>query len=406
MNKTYLINPSERAILTNAGDRMPLGLLYIAGYLNRFGENVKVVDMNHDNVLTLTDMLNRDKPQVVGVSCLTSPMVPYAKSVINVVKEVSPKSKIVVGGYHPTIMPQDFQEADYVIKGEGEKAMLDIIRKNVDGPIVSRMPLDAMQLGIPARYLLDNQRYNMKMGDKRASTMITSRGCPNSCKFCGNMNKKVRYNSLEDVEAELRNIRNDNYNAVYFLDDVFTIDKDRARIIGEMARRAGLSYRCTTRANYVNDKLAKNLADTGCDIVSMGVESGVDYILENIGKNQSIKQIRNAVATLGQHGIKSKGFFIIGLPGETYKTANRTLDFADELRGLGMEYADFYPLTPFPGTEIWNNPSKYGIKILDKDYTKYLQASKDELGVYCETRGLNAKAIKEAVNEGKRRWKS
>ena len=96
-----------------------------------------------------------------------------------------------------------------------------------------------------------------------------------------------------------------------------------------------------------------------------------------------------------------RSFFIIGLPGETESTARETLDFAVELKGYGMTRQDFYPLTPFPGTAIWKEPEKYGIKILDRDYSKYLVASRNEPNVVCETMNLKADRIKELLLEAK-----
>ena len=401
--QVYLVNPSERAILEQAGDRMPLGLLYIAKELERFNHPVKVYDMNHETEDKLVDDIVRENPHIVGISCLTTPMLNETKKLIQTIKRYA--DRIVVGGYHPTIMPEDFRGlADSVVIGEGEYG-IECLVNDINGFKMNTRPVNLRALGKPARHLLDSNRYNLIQEGLRTSTMITSRGCPNKCVYCGNMNRLVRNHDLEDIEDELKEIKNSGYQAVYFLDDVFTINKNRAIGIGQLAKEAGLRFRITTRANYITSDLIRCLASQGLDIASMGVESGNSEVLNACGKGQTIGQIREAVALCGDYGVKTKGFFILGLPGETEKTAYQTIRFAEELSNLGMEYFDFYSLVPFPGTDIWKNPDKYGLKIIDTDYTHYLQATKGEPKIVCETKELKADKISELLIEAKRRLK-
>jgi len=402
MDLTYLINPSERDILANAGDRMPLGLLYMASELQMHQHPVKVYDLNHTSEAKLMKDIATDKPSMIGVSCLTSPMFGETKRLLNRIKNYNEKGRVIVGGYHPTVMPLDFYGlVDNVVTGEGEYAVECLVSGVKDEPIV-RNGVTTLRDLIPARDLLDQTQYNMFQEGLRTSTAITSRGCPNACVFCGNTPRKVREHDLFDVERDLENIASNEYKAVYFLDDVFTINKARAMAIGKMVQDKGLKFRLTTRANYVDDFMIRNMAKNGLDIASMGVETGNEEILRTVGKNQTKQQIRDAVATCYKYGVKTKGFFILGLPGETEKTANETIRFAEELRNLGMEYCDFYPLVPFPGTDIWTNPDKYGIRILDRDYSKFLQATKGEPKIVCETVGLKAEKISELLKEAKR----
>lgn len=396
----HLVNPSEKGILEHAGDRMPLGLLYIAKSLQ--GQYVKVFDLNHTDEMDYFSQMNKDRPDMIGISCLTSPMANETKRLLRKMRSYDGNSKLVVGGYHPSIMPEDFRGlANHVVIGEGE----NLLEKLGNDFIVHNGPTDLKSLGKPDRDLLDSRKYNLDMYGKRTATMITSRGCPNSCVFCGNRDNKVRYSPLHSVFLEVKEIRRNGYDAVYFLDDVFTIQKSRSEIIGEWCKNLDLKFRLTTRANYVEGKNIETLAKDGLDILSMGVESGNSEILERVGKNQTKDQIRNAVNVCTQNGVKTKGFFILGLPGETEKSANETINFAEELREKGMDYFDFYPLVPFPGTSIWTNPDKYGLKIIDRDYSNYLQATKGEPKVVCETKDLKSDKISELLKDAKRRLK-
>ena len=378
---TYLINPSERKILRTAGDRMPLGLLYIARSLEKQGTNVKVYDLNHqDETLLMYDVL-MNNPQTIGVSCLTSPMVNETKRLLKRLKAYSNDGKLLVGGYHPTIMPGDFKDLARVIEGPGEIGEITDLTPN--------------------RRLLNSSKYGLSQEGLRTGTAITSRGCPNDCVFCGNLNRKVIYHTMDAVSQDLDELVKQGFNAVYFLDDVFTLNKERAKQIGSLCKDRDLKFRLTTRANYLDRDLIKDLASKGLDIVSMGVESGNNEILKNCGKNQTTEKIQEAVNILTQEGVKSKGFFIIGLPGETETTARQTLDFAKTLKAYGMKTQDFYPLVPFPGTEIWTNPYKFGINIIDFDYTNYLQANRTEPKIVCETKDLSADRINTLLREAK-----
>jgi radical SAM superfamily enzyme YgiQ (UPF0313 family) len=402
--KVHLINPSEKEILENAGDRPPLGLLYIGKQLQQRGHRVKVHDMNHDTKTQVFGSLFDQEPHLVGVSCLTSPMVKESVRLLRDIKSMSPKSKTVVGGFHPSVMPQDFDGlADYVIRGEGEYKMAHLAEGGITPEEVT-MSVNLDALGSPARDLVNMARYNMDMDGMRTATMLTSRGCPNACTFCGNLEHRVRYANIDDIETEVRQAKFKGYDAVYFMDDVFTVNKGRAAGIAMMMKRYDMPFRITTRANFMSPELANVLAENGCYTVSMGVESGDDEVLANCGKNQTTAQIRNAVRYLGQVGINTKGFFIFGLPGETEETAKRTLEFAEELKEYGMNKADFYPLQPYPGTAIWERPEDFGIKILDRDYTKYLQAGREEHVVPLETEGLSADRILAYTEMGELLW--
>jgi len=399
MSRVALVSPSEKGILTNAGDRLPLGLLYIAGQVEK-NHDVDVFDLNHTPQADLMEYIQSTKPDVIGVSCLTTPMIKRANALIR--KIAGRGSRVVVGGYHPSIRPQDFPGADNVVIGEGEHFM----EASPESAFIQPPKPYLAALPGPRRGLLNPDDYSLDLMGKRATTMLTSRGCPNHCTFCGNMNHQVRTHAMGELEKELDTIKYQGYDAVYILDDVFTINKERVQEIGTALKQRDLTYRCTTRANYVNTDLAAVLAATGCDLVSMGIESGSNLILDKAGKNQRVPQIERAVDLLRQHGVQSKGFFIFGLPGETEHTARQTIKFSEHLRDLGMTQADFYPLVPFPGTPIANAPEKFGKKILSRDYSKYLQACNGVPEVVIETEGLSRDRIRDYLVEAKERWQS
>lgn len=402
---TYLINPSERKILRDAGDRPPLGLLYIAKELERHKHPARVFDLNHTSENDLLQSITSESPTLIGVSCLSSPMVKESRKLLGKLRNHS-NARLIVGGYHPSILPEDFKAfADNVVAGEGEYAVECLVDEVMSNDfIVYNGETNLDVLGKPARHLLDMDNYNMQMDGMRTATMLTSRGCPNNCVFCGNMNHKVRYHQLEDIADELGEIKEFGYDAVYILDDVFTINKERVNKIGKMMKDRNLKFRATTRANYINDDVVDSLAKNGAHMVSLGIESGNDKILKGIGKNQTKQQINRAVASLSLRDIKVKGFFILGLPGETLDSAYETIVYAEHLRGLGLTSADFYPMIPYPGTKIWKRPQDYGIRILNRDYSNYLQAERKGVHIPCETEDLTRMEIFLLIEEARRRW--
>lgn len=372
----YLINPSEHKILENAGDRIPYGLLNIATATT----NTKIYDLNHDFEEGLMHNIKREKPSMVGISVYTSPVYNEA---VRLAERLKGKTHLIAGGYHASAMPETLKIFDTVIEGP---ALEFGKTRNVDFSLIN----------------LNN--YGIDYDGKKYGTLITSVGCPFNCAFCFNMSKEVQYKDIDFIKKEIDDLSK-HFEGIYFLDDVFTLNKERMEDIISYTWEKGLESRITTRANLLDSSKIKILAENGCEWLSIGIESGDDEILKRSNKKMTIEDNCKAVEMSSRYGIKSKGFFIIGLPGETEKTARDTIDFSLELYSQGLEKADFYFLTPYPGTPIWKNPERFGINIRDRDYTKYLQAGK---GARCviDTEELKAERIEELVKEAKDLWKN
>ena len=386
---TYLINPSEKGYLENAGDRMPLGLLSIASNLKGKNEKVKVFDMNHTSEETLFKKFKQDKPDYMGISVYTSAS--YVNA-IKLAKHFKGKTKLIAGGYHASALPESLVSYfDLVVQGEGDQMkkyrdLWDVVNVGIIN--------DLSKLSVIDRSFLSHD-YHMNQSGKRAGTIITSRGCPYNCCFCGKISKKVRFEPLDKIKKDLKNL--EGYESIYFLDDVFTINKKRMKQIVELTK---VPFRITSRANLLDESKIETLAKNGCEWISLGIESGNNQILKNSNKQMTTSDNYNVVKLANKYGIKTKGFFILGLPGETKKTAKQTIKFSKDLKEVGLTSADFYYLSPFPGTPIWNNPEKFGIEIIDRDFTKYLQTGKNAR-CYINTKKLKAKEIEELVKEAK-----
>ena len=391
----YLVNPSEKRILDNAGDRVPIGLLSTAATLRKQGNDPVIYDLNHQKESDLMQSIEADDNPIVGISVYTSPI--YLEAV-NLAKRIGSKARLIAGGYHATAQPTSLLPFfDAVVTGEAETAFQ--YATELDGVITGRPP-NLAEIPPPAYDLVDMENYNMQMDGLRTGTIISSRGCPFHCAFCGKMESQVRFEPIKKVLDEAKKLKGYGFEAIYFLDDVFTLKEERMKSI---LTKLDMPYRITTRANLLDKTKMDILKDTGAEWVSLGIESGNDRILRNSGKGMTTKQNYDAVMELNDRGIKTKGFFIIGLPGETRETALETIEFSQVLKKGGLTKADFYYLVPFPGTPIWKNPSDFGIEIIDRDYTKYLQAGKKARCVI-NTEKLKAKEIEELVTIANKKW--
>jgi len=391
----YLINPNEKRILENAGDRHPIGLLEIASTLKDKNHEVQIWDMNHEKPQDLYDSIKQDNPTHIGISVYTSPIVPESIDLAQDIRKIS-NAKLIAGGYHASALPKTlFPTFDSVVVGHGEHKFETAMRN--DGIIHEETPYNEVPLDFS---LLDMDKYNMQQDGKRVGTILTSRGCPFECAFCFNMDRVVKYSSPDKVKKNIQDLDDLNFERLYFLDDVFTLNPTRMK---NVINKVGLPFRATTRADLVDYEKLEALAIAGCDTISLGIESGNDEILKRANKKTTVKQNENAIKLAGINGIDVKGFFIIGLPGETERTARDTIDFANRMRNYGLKSADLYFLTPFPGTPIWKNPEKFGITIRDRDYTKYLEAGKSSRCVI-DTEHLKAERIEELVKEAKSEW--
>jgi len=395
----YLINPSEERLLNNFGDRLPIGLLCIASNLQSKGYKTKVFDLNHTSTQDFMKSFYKDKPEVTGISVYTSPLVKESRELVKLLRG---KTKLIAGGYHATAMPESLvDDFDLVIRGEGENMYKYF---NMTG--IKNIPSAGLDSYANLDYtFLDMNNYGMNQSGKRTGTLITSRGCFGNCVFCGKLENKIRFEPFEKVKEQIDDLKRNGFESLYFLDDIFTANKKRMQKITDYAKEQNLPFRVTTRADLVNENKMKILSNNGCEWVSLGIESGNDEILKKANKGMTTEQNFAAVYRAHQYKINVKGFFIIGLPGETEDTARQTINFSKELKEFGLKSADFYYLTPFPGTPIWKNPEKFGIEIINKDYTKYLEAGK-EARCFINTKELKAERIEELVKEAKEIWKN
>jgi radical SAM superfamily enzyme YgiQ (UPF0313 family) len=373
----------------------PLGVLYIAALLKQHGIEVKVLDADVDG-LTVEEIVDRIlewNPDLVGFSMMT-PQLMTGLEASSLIKQMRPDIRIVLGGAHIDSTHEDVFSMDdcfdFAIYGEGEFPLLEIVQnmekngtedlekslqdatnviyRNAAGEIVKKASRPfVMDLDVFPRVdydMLDVSKYSIPtMRGKYVISMMLSRGCPFRCTFCDApqvMGKKFRYFSQERIMEDIQ-----YYKAKYdcdnfvFKDSTFTPNKKWVDELMDRFLDAGLNikWRCNTRVHLVPHPLLTKMHQAGCYVINFGVESGDPQILKNIKKEVKIEDIYDAHHRCRKLGIRTYATFLMGNPGETDETAQRTIDVAC---GIRPNLAMFFVSTAYPGTPMYEDAVKNG----------------------------------------------
>lgn len=315
-------------------------------------------------------------------------------------KKINKNVVSVFYGTHVTALPPESLEnesIDIVIRKEPEliakeladaleqkkslKTILGISYKdgkkiisNPDMPFVE--DLDA--LPFPARDLLKNELYTVPLKGGPFTIIRTSRGCPSQCTFCTSRlyyGNKWRTRTARSVMDELKEIKKLGIDNVFFNSDTFTLRKDFVMELCRLIRESGLNIKwfCNSRVNTIDEEMAREMKSTGCWLISLGIESGNQEVLNRVKKGITLEQAKKTVHMLNRVGIETTAYFIFGLPGETKETIKDTIRFAKE---CNPTYARFFTAVPYPGTEFYNLMLKEK-RIKSFDWSRYDQANCD-----------------------------
>ncbi len=380
----------------------PLGLAYIAAVMEKEEYKVKIVDCIaegfgkeptylEDGILyglsddELLKIIKDFSPDAVGVSCLFSNKSVDAHNVCRLVKEFNSKIPTVLGGIHPTVRPLETLEdknVDFVVLGEGEYTFRDLVKVIEKGDDVSsidglgyknngkiiinpktRFIENLDEIPFPARHLLRMDIYSSAQSphsfDLRQvpyTTMLSSRGCTANCTYCCLKHvggRRYRTRSAENVMEEINFlVKKYNIKEIHFEDDNLTLDKKRALKIFEGIKKLGISWNVPsgTAIFAIDNEILERMKESGAHTISLAIESGNQEILTKLmHKPVKLSKVRPIVEKAKQVGLKVKGFFIIGYPGETKKNIEETIEFA---RSLKLDWSHFFIAFPHYGTEL------------------------------------------------------
>ena len=298
----------------------------------------------------------------------TSPEYSSALEAKESIRRYNPTAKIIIGGPYATINPEGCLKDgwDCVVWGDGEIVTAQAFLEDHSFIKGASRPLD--EYPIPDRSLFNLRKYKCYLEGLPATTLVSSRGCPNHCGFCCKNYSHVRFLSAGRLIEEIDMLYHTyNYRALLFPEDIFIINKKRTELACEHLKKLGMVWRCLVRGDFIvkyGKDFVKMMKESGLVEVGMGVESGSQKILEIVNKGESIEVIKESIRMLHGEGVRVKGFFIIGLPGETEETLNETIEFLEEMQ---LDDIDAKIFQPYPGSPIWDHREKYDISWDDQD---------------------------------------
>lgn len=358
----------------------PLGILYVAASTRDAGYDVRLTDLRGVAIQDIQDHLDMDS-DVYGFSAST----PSYHIAWHIAKHIKAKTgaTTVLGGMHGTALPQSIgPEFDKIVVGEGEVAFLDLLKDVQEDEAADRQvyqstaieDLDA--ISFPARDLLPRDavfsRNAFSVDGEEAGTLITSRGCPCLCSFCGSQyiwGRRVRFRTPANVVAELQHII-DSYGVTHFRFQDDTMGLRKARL-GELCRRIAplkIRWRATTRVDRADRESLAQMKKAGCEEVGFGIESLDQAVLDRNQKGITLAQVYEAMENTKKVGLQARLFFIIGLPGEKPGFADRLEMFLDKTRPEGV---DISTLVPYPGSPVFHQPETFGITLKNHEFEKY-----------------------------------
>lgn len=405
MKKVLLINPFLSVYKDDpAGICPPLGLAYLASYLEKEGVEVKILDIAAEGInekinlgkkvryglceKEITGRVKEFSPQIVGIACQSTLHATEAHETAGIIKKAQPEILTIMGGAHPSAVPEEVlkdKNIDIVVRGEGEVTLGEIVTKyssknkwseikgiswrknqkiihNPQRPFINNLD----SLPFPARHLLPMEiysreyekgvNYNLK---KKFFTMITSRGCPGNCVYCAvkavwgrTWRGRSPANVVDEIETLIRDYQAEE---IHFLDDSISVDKKRLEEICQEIIRRKLRIRWTTPngiAIWLLDRnLLKKMKKAGCYRLTFGLESGSPEILKNfIGKHYNHQEAKEMITFASQLGLWTVGTFILGFPHETHQQIEETINFSVS---SDLDFATFYIANPFPGTPLF-----------------------------------------------------
>lgn len=371
--------------LEDIGPRCPpLGIAFIAAYIEQIGYNVKILDafgLNYD-LDKVREEIKNQKPKVILVGTMTANH-KEGLSIMEAAKEIDSTLTVICGGPHVTNLPESTimkPYVDYLVINEGEittHELLDMIFKrrqltlpDIKGIIYKEngqmkqtekrpfiVKLD--EIPMPAYHLLpmDSYRaYGWLDEGRRFTTMITSRGCPFKCSFCissKNFMHWWRPRSAEKVFEEILLLYNKyGVRHIYFQDDEFLVDHARIKKLADLIveHKLDLIWECLSRVNHIDEDLLKDMARSGCKSVLYGIETGYEEGFKKINKPITLPMVEQAVRRTQKHGIMVKVTFIIGFPWESEKEIKQTIRFAKK---LDADITFINTLNPYPGSYVY-----------------------------------------------------
>lgn len=376
----------------------PRGIMQIAAVLKESGHKVVLIDPLYSEIDY--EKIAQFQPDIIGISFMS---VNYysAKKVAEKIKSTFPRTTLIAGGVHPTVAPESALTElgfDYVVIGEGERTIIELINHLRDKKPLSELQLikgiafldekqnmhiteerpfinDLDSIPFPAREEIEMNNYLLPPGYIRSSVLnrvgiiYSSRGCPGQCTFCCSLamcKGKYRQRSVKNVIKEIDLLLNDyNIDGIYFSDETFSYDRNWVIDLCGEIKKYKLPWGLETRISLVDSELLEIMKSAGCVQIDYGVESGSDAILKSLKKGCNRKMIEKTFELTHKAGIKSFATVMVGVPDETTDDINQTINL---LKNIKPDFTLCAFFVPFPGTEAY--AKLVAQKRIEKDFYK------------------------------------
>ncbi len=376
-----------------------LGLCYLAASARSKGYSVKIIDAPVEDldVNQTVSLVKELSPRFIGITAPTVSII-RASRLAKAIKDIGIKAPLIIGGAHVSALPEEtmkeFSAFDIGVLNEGEFTILDLLRtvgnprdlEKISGLVFRegenvfltspKKPIENIDLlPYPAFDLLpDMVKYYRPASHSYlrlpSAALVTSRGCNGTCTFCARpfIGERYRGHSAEytlgmiDLLVKQYGVRD-----ILFYDDNFLLDKKRVTAIceGLLKKSYNISWSCLARNETISPDFCKLIKKAGCWQIAFGIESGDQTILNNLKKRTTVEKNLKAIELTNKAGIHSRGYFMIGCPGETVESMNKTMEFTVS-SGLKDFHSTF--CTPMPGSELFDTAESYGT--FDRDWNK------------------------------------
>lgn len=373
----------------------PIYLSYLVAIVRQSGYQVSFLDaiLEELSIDRFAERVREIGPDIVVLECST-PSINFDLQSAAAVKKVSPSTRTVLIGSHPTVYHREIlaenPSVDAICRGEFDYTVRDLVRAQAEGrdwadipgltwrrddevqvnpdrPVIENLD----EIPFPARDLVDSPNYRQgTFRGKHPTTVITSRGCPFHCIYCLWPNTLYGHNfrarSAENVVDELEEcVKKYGIDEVYFDDDSMALDRERMLEICRLIVERGLKLEWISqcRVDSMDEEVLRAMKRAGCRYIRFGVESGSPRMLKLMKKGITTEKAMEAFRLARKVGIRTQAFFLFGLPGETEETVQETIEFAKKIKPGSAQFA---VAIPHPGTELFETTTEKGWIRYDK----------------------------------------
>ncbi len=389
-----------------------LGLLYLAAILDFNNISVDILDL--EQYLDFTDLEIKDiikekskNYSIFGITSLTNTF-HLALDIARIIKGQNRNSFIMLGGPHVTFMYNEILEndknsenlIDFICIGEAEISMLTLVKilvshnqtnkklniyedrlKKIKGLAfydskgklnvnLGTNEIDLENLPLPARYKLSQDYYYYTIAN-----VIVNRGCPNQCSFCSRQKlfKKTKIRSISSILSEIRAIQAlQTYKYINFYDNI-NINSAFLREFCNMfiENKIDIPWGCEIRVDTITFEEARLLKSAGCMLIATGIESASIDVLNKNFKFQEPEKVKKGIENLKKNKIPIQAYFVLGLPGETEKTFQKTINYIKNLPLDENDKLNYFVATPYPGSRLWDEKNQFNINIIETNFANY-----------------------------------